>query len=65
MCYTKKDQTLTEEELLLGLYRKEYQEYYYFLKNKYTNILRQSQNEDIKRKLKLVLNYLYKENGTI
>ena len=65
MCYTKKDQTLTEEELLLGLYRKEYQEYYYFLKNKYTNILKQSQNEGIKRKLKLVLNYLYKENGTI
>lgn len=65
MCYKKGEQTLSEEELFLGLYDKHYKEYYLFLKKKYMDILKKSKNEDIKRKLKYVLNYLYKENGTI
>ena len=65
MVYQKGLQKLSEEELLLGLYNPHNKNYYNFLKETYSTILKQSQNEEIKRKLKLVLNYLYKENGTI
>ena len=51
---------LKEEKIL-----EEKGHYYVILKETYSAILKQSQNEEIKRKLKLVLNYLYKENGTI
>lgn len=71
MVYEKGKQSLTKEELFLGLYNIQNREYYQFLANKYLKIKNDIFNKDkrknssITERLEYISNYLQKENRII